>query len=355
MSPGRALRSLLVTLATASCVDTCTLTVSSVTPCGAASCPSVGPVLEFVRGSEVACPDASFGGWSGLTIAPSGHLLILSDRNGTFSLLPTTPKTGDTIEMRAMTLSMAAFDAEALTISADGSASFVSFELHGGVYKYANVLSGAGTQLATASANMVSDCDGANAQYEVLELISNGTLLGICQGNGKARLIDTLTDTSARAFTYRASADLEPADAAILPNGAGLLVLERIWRGSSKPPGQQTDIKVMYLTLEMVNGDAPMAPLELLSLQSSVDTADNFEGIAVKQEPGGSSALVWIISDDNFHRGSQRTLLYTFRLPYSSLITGLTTPISPASDAIPAAQGGLTCAVAGAEGCYAQK
>ena len=54
---------------------------------------------------------------------------------------------------------------------------------------------------------------------------------------------------------------------------------------------------------------ATLEGVELGTLSPPLNV-DNFEGLAVRRDPGGAT-LVYIVSDDNFSR-DQKTLLYAF-------------------------------------------
>ncbi len=96
-------------------------------------------------------------------------------------------------------------------------------------------------------------------------------------------------------------------DLAALPNG-DLLVLERRFRSSEG----------VKMRLRRVPADAvrPGALLDGEILLESDDTReiDNMEGLAVHRDAGGRTILT-VISDDNFNRWFQRTLLMQFALP----------------------------------------
>ncbi|AWK89223.1 esterase-like activity of phytase family protein [Azospirillum thermophilum] len=158
-----------------------------------------------------------------------------------------------------------------------------------------------------------------NGGLEAVTILADGRLLAIEEGEEAARQEHRLWVSKKRfdaasppgrqdweQLTYRSAPQFRPAGAAALPDG-GLLVLER--RFSLIGGWGSRIVRVAAPALRpggTVNGK------ELARLEPPMMN-DNFEGIAVRQDPAGET-LVYLISDDN---GSplQRTYLVMFALP----------------------------------------
>jgi hypothetical protein len=95
-------------------------------------------------------------------------------------------------------------------------------------------------------------------------------------------------------------------DAAGLPDG-GLLVLERHFRWSSG-----VKMRIRRLSAAEIGPGAKLVGRTLVSADSSFEI-DNMEGIAVHRGSNGET-VVTLISDDNFNRFLQRTILLQFTL-----------------------------------------
>lgn len=110
----------------------------------------------------------------------------------------------------------------------------------------------------------------------------------------------------ARAFGLTDIGGFDITDAAALPGG-DLLVLERRFRWTE---GVKMRIR------RIASGDLkPGADIEgeVLLEATMAQQIDNMEGLGVHQDESGAT-IVTVISDDNFNRGLQRTLLLQFRL-----------------------------------------
>ena len=213
-------------------------------------------------------------------------------------------------------------DGEALTISPDRSVSYVSFEGSGGVHRFDGILARDTGYVDSISSAINGDCGWGNEQYEALELLDDRTILGICESNGKGRIVRLDSGALIRAFTYPTDR-LQVSDAARLGAGHGLLVLERLYTGGQW--GKMVKVRVQHIS-ESDLFAGRITPLLLLELNPSRDNADNFEGIAAHEMSDG--VRIWLMSDNNFDARGQRTLLYEFWLPFASLPSSH--PLAPA-------------------------
>ena len=103
---------------------------------------------------------------------------------------------------------------------------------------------------------------------------------------------------------YRRVDGFDVTGAAALTNGA-VLVLERFWT-------QETGSK-MRLRFHGPGADWAGRASHLLGELAPPQTVDNFEGVAAAVAPDGALRVL-LLSDDNFNRGQQRTLLLAFEL-----------------------------------------
>lgn len=152
-----------------------------------------------------------------------------------------------------------------------------------------------------------------NGGLEALALLADGRLLALSESLPppgetaalRAAWLGTIEGGRPRwaATSYRPQLDMDPTDAAGLPEG-GALVLERSYslfggfrcRLARVSPAALASTPIAGDTLLELPGDAP---------------AENWEGVAVARHRGAT--LVALISDDN-ERRVQRSLLLLYRL-----------------------------------------
>jgi len=152
-----------------------------------------------------------------------------------------------------------------------------------------------------------------NGGLEALTQLADGRLLAITEAQPagedatlRSAWLGTLDGGRVRwaARAWRPDPDMDPTDAAGLPDG-GALVLERSY----------TLLLGFRCRLARVlpsawGADAPLAGETLLSLPADAP-AENWEGVAVTRHRGAT--LVALVSDDN-ERRVQRSLLLLYRL-----------------------------------------
>lgn len=229
-----------------------------------------GPTMSFQWGASLTCSDGRFGGLSGLALGDDGGgtLVSISDRGGTWVSMSSRPSTGS----QAYLGYVGTGDAEAVTISPDRTASYVSIEGGGGVHRYSGILQYDNGWVGAISNYINSDCGWGNLQYESLELLDDHIIVGICESNGKGRVVDLNTGGLVSSFVYPAWGGLQPSDAARLSHGRGLLVLERKYVGGSY--GRQMHVKVSHVPMwQLLSGY--IVPQLLLELNVGQHEADN--------------------------------------------------------------------------------
>lgn len=109
-----------------------------------------------------------------------------------------------------------------------------------------------------------------------------------------------------QAFSLTDIGGYDITDAAGLPDG-GLLVLERRFRWT-----EGVKMRIRRIAAGELAPGAAIAG-EVLLEATMAQEIDNMEGLAVHQDESGAPVMT-VISDDNYNRGLQRTLLLQFRL-----------------------------------------
>jgi hypothetical protein len=150
-----------------------------------------------------------------------------------------------------------------------------------------------------------------NGGLEGLTILPDGRLLVLTEefrnpdGSFKGWLME-----SERFFevSYLPSDDFRVTDCAALSNG-DVIVLERRY-----VPLVSLSARLALVRGEHIQPGAKLVGEELLRLQYPLDV-DNFEGVAVQEDPA-KGTIIYIVSDDNYHP-LQRTLLLQFRLNQS--------------------------------------
>jgi hypothetical protein len=110
-----------------------------------------------------------------------------------------------------------------------------------------------------------------------------------------------------RALGYRFDRAYRPSDMARLPGG-DVAVLERAYN----PERGIVGVRIRRLVQKDVKGGARIKSKTLAALDPPL-TVDNFEGIDAVRGADGET-LLYLVSDDNFRAGDQRTLLLMFSL-----------------------------------------
>jgi hypothetical protein len=201
-------------------------------------------------------------------------------------------------------------DAEALVRDRDGSF-IVSFEQVHRLWRYPPApaaFSFAAQSLPTPAELAKAPSNGG---LEAVAVLPDGRLLVITEeyenpdGSLKGWLIEKDQFAS---IAYLPSEGFRPTDLAAMADG-DVLVLERHY---SLTNGWAARIK--WLSREQLGAGALLSGHEIARLEPP-SIVDNFEGIAVREDPEAGT-LVYLISDDNYS-SLQRTLLLQFRLERS--------------------------------------
>ena len=274
--------------------------------------------LELLSAFELRSRHPQFGGISGLSIGADGRLYAVSDRGYWLSAQMGHDSTGALLNLLDWqikpTLTPARTptdglltDAEALARAPDGSF-IVGFEQKHRLWRYLPppMTFDSPAQAITLSRDLAKA--PRNGGLECVTVLPSGEIFTVAEelqnkdGSFKGWLID---DQQAVEFAYWPTADFRASDCAGLPNG-DVIVLERhlsIFLGFSA--------RLKLIRAASIRSHAILDGEDLLRLDPPL-RLDNFEGIAVREDPAGT--LIYLISDNNF-QPFQRTLLLQFRMP----------------------------------------
>ncbi|MDE1173184.1 MAG: esterase-like activity of phytase family protein [Parvibaculaceae bacterium] len=282
--------------------------------------------LEYRGGFEIRSSDPDFGGLSGLVVGGDGKsLLAISDEGHWFAaelaydgegrltgigngrIAPLLDEDGKPLEHKRWQ------DAEGLGMS--GGTAFVSFEREHRVWAYDL----AGHGFAAPARQVAGQADlgdlVSNSGLETVTAMPGSTagpvrLLALAEGGADAEghlKGFILEDGRIGHLSLRERKPYSPTDAGFLPDG-DLLVLERRY---SPIGGVGMEIRRIPAALVREGGvlDGPV----IAEAGGGPFSIDNMEGMSLRRTADGRT-LIYLISDDNFNHGLQRTLLLMFEL-----------------------------------------
>jgi len=277
--------------------------------------------LILLSAFQLRSRDSRFGGLSGLSVG-DGRLYAVSDRGYWASARMVIGSDGrlmDLVEWEIKTLlspegtpvSGLFTDAEALARAPDGSF-LVAFEQVHRIWRYppppANfhsppVLFAIPPEAAKAP---------TNGGLEGITFLPDGRLLALTEefqnadGSFKGWLID---NGRFAELSYLPSDGFYVTDCAALSSG-DVIVLERRYQlfGS-------WGARLKLVRAKSLRPEAKLIGEELLRLDPPL-AVDNFEGVAVQEDPLNGT-MIYVVSDDNFHP-FQRTLLLQFHMAKAS-------------------------------------
>jgi hypothetical protein len=278
--------------------------------------------LEFLHGFELRSRDPRFGGLSGLSIGSEGRLYFVSDAGYWVSAQMTFDSEGKlqdltswliqpVLSTRGTPVTTPLHDAEALARAPDGSF-LVAFEKAHRIWRYppppATFYS---PPLPVPIPAEVSRAP-SNGGLEGITVFSDGRLLALTEefqnpdGTFKGWLIEGKRFSE---LSYLPSEGFRVTDCAALSNG-DVIVLERRY-----VPLGILSARLKLVRAEKIQPGSILIGEELIRLEYPLEV-DNFEGVAVQEDPRNGT-IIYIVSDDNYHP-IQRTLLLQFRLNRNS-------------------------------------
>ena len=166
-----------------------------------------------------------------------------------------------------------------------------------------------------------------NGEIESIARFWNGPLAGHLLGviekgraqNG-ARRAFLWKERKVTPFFIESQGRFRITDAAVLPDGSGFLTLERrITKSFTEPPA----FSIRLFRADAVRKDALLKGKVLMQATWPMQAIDNMEGLALYER--GEELRLVLISDDNYNRSLQSTLLFEFALPKARLRALLTT------------------------------
>jgi hypothetical protein len=283
---------------------------------------TVGP-LEFLAGYELSSEDENWGGLSGMTVTADGELLTAVADTGRWYRIGLEHDTAGRLTgfMGAESgwlldtqgkppRDKVHGDAEAITALPDGNF-LVAFEQKHRVWLYRKPAQGhALTEPAVVAGVPPAIADlPRNGGIEAMARLPSGEYLMLSE-SGSTADGDRLGWMGRRKkwteLRFAPSGSFEASDLTLLPDGDLLLLERRV----NLLDGFVSRLSV--ISAASLVADAVRQPRELAILGSPL-SVDNFEAVAARRAPDGST-LVYVLSDDN-QQPFQRTLLLQFRLP----------------------------------------
>jgi hypothetical protein len=281
----------------------------------------VGP-LEYRGGLVLTSTDPRLGGFSSLRLSEAGQRItfvsdegnwftakLVHDRNGFLEGL-SEPEMGPLLGLDGKPLpEKTAADAESLAVLPDGDM-VVGFEHQHRLWRYRvrnGRLEGSPTPLPLPPGLSGAP---ANGGVEAMVATAKGRLIALTEYWIVDGLIRGFTDGPPvwRSFGYQFEGAYRPSDMARLPDG-DLMVLERAYN----PDRGIVGVRLRHVPIRQVRGGAKVTGTTVAELAPPL-TVDNYEGIDAVPGKAGET-LLYLVSDDNFRAGDQRTLLLMFAMP----------------------------------------
>ena len=282
--------------------------------------------LEWLGGVELTSASPYFGGLSGLIVDAEGRgLLAVSDAglwlsgdivgtgNGPTGL--TNVRTGPLLGKRGKPLARAKErDAEAITRAGSDGQVYIGFEQRHRIELTPWRGVSPGSPRRQVGLPQSARRAKGNSGIEGLTLLTHGPQAGSLifftenlldkSGNHRGWLAGR---SKPQPITLKRLKGFDITDLALLPDG-DLLVLERRFRFF-----EGVKMRIRRIKAEAIRPGA-LLDGEVLIEAGNGFAIDNMEGIAVHRNAAGEPVIT-LISDDNFNRGLQRTLLLQFALP----------------------------------------
>jgi hypothetical protein len=284
--------------------------------------------LAFRGGIMLASDDERFGGFSGLAVSSDGRSLLAISDDGWWLKADLTYRADRLMEAGRAVLqplrdrrggrakSKRNRDAEALALDPAGDLdafAYVGFEMRPRIERFDLRRKG----LAATPVRIPTPASIAkgpyNRQLEALGKLTHGpwkgSLIALSEkhfdksGNIRGWILDGEEN---HGFAIKRFEDFDITDLAVLPDGS-IITLER-----SYVPGGLPGMAIRRFSAPNLAPGSIIAPDLLFAGRQPFYLIDNMEGIAVHKWNG--ELRITTISDDNYNRGVQRTLLLQFAL-----------------------------------------
>lgn len=305
---------------------------------------SVNGKLRFRGGVELTSSDSNFGGLSGLLVSADGSQFVAVSDEAHWVTGTLQYKDGNLVGaigneiapllgLDGKPLADKAGDAEGLASTGGNDTTgdlFVSFEGNHRIWRYP--FSSSGVTAVPVNLPIPPEIHGAprNGGIEGITLFSEGVLFGVSEryrdeaGDYRAWFLPVRasgadaapgSDSSAagsRAASMRPIAPFAMTDVRRLADG-DVLTLERRYSAVKGVGSQMRRIPRPVIDAAATSGAGLPLDGELIANFDATYEIDNMEGLAVRTGDRGET-LVYAISDDNFNRPVQSTLLLMYEL-----------------------------------------
>lgn len=284
--------------------------------------------LTFLGGLTLTSAQKSFGGWSGLAIEPGGKGIVAVSDAGLWMTARLIYEEGRLAGIEAARIGpLKALsgrplrrerdrDAEAVELISGNLANgslLIAFEQNHRIGRFDIGRNGVSAPRSYVRPPKRSGRMSALKGYEATTVLTKGryrgSLLAIAErkhdGNGH-HTGWLWSSGKANPFSLTDIGGFDITGVAVLPDG-DLLILERrfTWLEGVR-------MRLRRVALRDLKPGADIDGVVLLEATMAQDI-DNMEGIAVHQDSRGN-AIITLISDDNFNRLYQRTIMLQFRL-----------------------------------------
>jgi hypothetical protein len=309
-------------------VSALSLTATPISTFGRAGTKADTGKLEWLGGLVLESPHANFGGWSGLIVEPDGRrFLSISDSgiwmSGEIAYKGRAPSgiknahIGPLLTLEGQTLKRGKDrDAEAVALvsgNLNKGEILVSFEQNARIARYDFAASGVSATRGFLTLPEKSRKMRRNSGLEAMTVMQGGPFKGAViafserMRDAKRNHVGWIwADGVAEQMSLKDIDDFDVVDVASLEDG-GIIVLERRFRW----------LEGLRIRLRKVAanefGSAEAIIGETLLEADLASEIDNMEGLALFRDERGQLILT-LISDDNFNRILQRTLLLQFAL-----------------------------------------
>jgi hypothetical protein len=289
--------------------------------------PFVNARLEWRGGLALSSPSDKFGGWSGFALSKDGKSLVAVSDSGVWMTGELTydgkrPKTVRSARLGALQTAagkpltrLRDRDAEAITL-AGGSLKkgtvYIAFEQNDRIGVFALDKDG----LGKPASYMKMPKEAARMRLDGIESLAvlaggprKGALVAFAENPLRGEKLHRgwiWVSGEPRGFTVPDIGRFSITDAASLPDGS-VLIVERFFRWT-----EGLKIRLRHLAADGIKPGGTARGEVLLEADTSSEI-DNLEALALSQDERGSTVIT-LMSDDNFNRFLQRTLLLQFTL-----------------------------------------